>query len=80
MVDLQSTWPVIVAAAQLESDPTDLRLKVDAAQAAIVKRLRELGSLEEYAPEREALREGLRILRRLQIERLNYPLAPVLGR
>ena len=69
-------WRHLVSEALLEFDPVKLRTIIDACQAAIVERLRVLKYVDNCATEREELFEGIRILRKLQVERLHYPVRP----
>ena len=70
---MNDNWRQLVGEALLESDPVKLRPLIDASQFAIVERLRALKDADNAAVEREDLHEGIRILRRLQVERLHYP-------
>jgi hypothetical protein len=69
-------WRQLLSETLHETDPAKLRTVIDVAQAAIVDRMRELKHVDCYCPERDELHEGLKVLRKMQVERLGYPPRP----
>lgn len=65
-------WQQLCKAAEREVEPAKLLLLLGAAEEAIFLRLQQLN--EKLAPEeREAIAKATQALRRLQVERLNFP-------
>jgi hypothetical protein len=64
-------WQHACAAAENETDPTKLLQFLSDIESGIFLRLQELGAGDFR--EREAIEKATATLRRLQIERLNYP-------
>ena len=63
-------WQRECEAAERETDPTKLRALLEQIEAAMFTRLQELGTESQ---EQEAIARAAKIVRRLQVERLNFP-------
>jgi hypothetical protein len=56
-----------------EDEPQTLRQRVDAAEAALFLRSQALSDSAPENPERQAIADAVRILRKIQREKLGYP-------
>ena len=56
-----------------ETDPTKLKEKLAALEAAIFTRFQELANSSDYRTERDALHLAVDNLRHIQLTRLGYP-------
>jgi hypothetical protein len=68
-------WKLECEAAERETEPTKLRALLEQIEAAMFTRLQELGTTETQ--ERGAIANAAKIVRRLQVERLNFPKAEI---
>lgn len=64
-------WQLEWEAAERETNPTKLRTLLEQIEAAMFTRLQELGANESQ--EQEAIAKAAKTLRRLQVERLDFP-------
>jgi hypothetical protein len=65
-------WQKICEAAELEFEPAKLLLLVGAAEEAIFLRLQQ-SEQKPSAEEYQAIERATQLLRKLQVERLNFP-------
>jgi hypothetical protein len=68
-----SHWQNEFEAAVHEDDPQTLRQRVDAAEAALFLRSQALSDSAPDNPERQAIADAVRTLRKIQREKLGYP-------
>jgi hypothetical protein len=66
-------WQKEFEAALREDDPQTLRQRVDAAEAALFLRSQALSDSAPDNPERQAIADAVRNLRKIQREKLGYP-------
>jgi hypothetical protein len=66
-------WQGDYLAALLEFDPKLLRERLQAAEAAIFKRLQAMSQSTDNRPERQAIEDAVAALRVLKRDRLNFP-------
>lgn len=66
-------WQKEFEAALREDDPQTLRQRVDAAEAALFLRSQALSDSAPNNPERQAITDAVRNLRKIQREKLGYP-------
>lgn len=66
-------WQREFEAALREGDPPSLRQRVDAAEAALFRRLQALAGSTEGDAERQAISDARETLRAIQRDRLGYP-------
>ena len=64
-------WQRECEAAERETDPAKLQTLLEQIEAAMFTRLQELGATESQ--EHEAIARAAKIVRRLQVEKLNFP-------
>ena len=64
-------WQRECEAAERETDPKKLRALLEHIEAAMFTRLQELGTTESQ--EHEAIAKAAKIVRGLQVKRLNFP-------
>jgi hypothetical protein len=69
--ELTRRWHHACQAAERETDPAKLLQFLSHIESGIFLRLQELGA--GSFPEREAIEKAIATIRRLQVERLNYP-------
>ena len=67
------TWPTLYEEALAESDPEELLPLVMATAGAIFLRSQELKQVPGEQEERRAIDGALRVLRTLQVNKLNFP-------
>ncbi len=66
-------WQTLLREATEETNDENLRIKLEAVESAIYKRMLELDASSNGLGEKNAIRDGCKELLRLRTERLNWP-------